>query len=256
VTGDEKMAAWRATDDSLTLHRVNDDGVDEADIVPRLRAEMERVDGYIIDMKDRILPLWSSPHDLLPEVAALLQQWHARQADMRGFFASPTFVEVQALRKKYVKQERMVDAVCELMDLKRWINSTENMICTRTANQIVCMYKQRTLQQLVTEVSREAGDDVQSSVDRLLNKTSAKLAVQQRCAQTRVDRLALTDEARAQVASIDWTNETHQQLYEARWSQLRSNVNALLVLVCIRRAVSWYDKLQKTVRDAEMPRTE
>lgn len=172
---------------------------------------------------------------------------------------SLAFVEVRALRKKYAKLERMADAVCELMDLKRWINGTEKMICIRTGNQMVCMHKQRTLQQLVTVVDgdcHEARDDVQISVDRLLNKTRAMLTVQQRRQRTRVDRLAVTDEDRAEIASNDWTSEAQQQVYEARWSQMRSNHNALLVLVHIRKAMSWYDELQTRMQDAELPRLE
>ena len=256
-SGDNNMSASRAADDGLTFDQlVLDYGVDQAEIMPSLRAEMERVDRYIMDMKDRILPLWSSPHELFPDVAAVLQKWHAAQPDMRAFFASPAYVEVRALRKKYVKLEQVADAVCELMDLERWINGIQLIVCIRTEDPMVCMHKQRTLQQLVPDVSREAGDDVQSSVDRLLTKTRATLALQRRCARVRLDGLAVADEDRAEIASIvDWISEAHQNLYETRWSQMRSNGNALLVLVDIRKAVNRYDELQAKIRD-EMPRTE
>ena len=200
------MAAWRATEDGFTLLRlVNDDGVDEADIVPRLRAEMERVDRYVIDMNERILPLWSSPHDFFPDVASVLQQWRATQPGMRAFFASPAYVEVRALRKKYVKLEQVADAVCELMDLKRWINGIDSIISVRAENHMVCMHKQRALQQLVTAIGgyfHEAGNDVQSSVDRLLNQTRATLELQQQRERMRLDRLAATDEDRSEIALI------------------------------------------------------
>jgi hypothetical protein len=228
--------------------------------VPRLLAEMERVEHFETDMKDRILPLWSSPHDLFPDVSAVLQQWHAAQPDMRAFFTSPAYLEVRALSKKYAKLERMADAMCQLMDLERWINDTENLICMRTENQMVFVHKQRALQQLVTVVSHDCHDcdvrhDVQSFVDRLLSKTRAKLAVQQSCVRTLLDHLASSDVDRAEIASLDWTSKAHQKLYNARWSQMRITHNALLVLVDIRKAVSWYDKLQARFRDAIVPRT-
>ena len=259
-SGDNNMSASRAADDSLTFDQlVLDYGVDQAEIMPSLRAEMERVDRYIMDMKDRILPLWSSPHELFPDVAAVLQQWHATQPDMRAFFTSPIFVEVRALRKRYVKLERMTDFVCELMDLERWINDIQLIICMRTENHTVCVHKQRTLQQLVTVVGgfiHEASDDVQSSIDRLLNQTRVTLTLQQRRERTRLDRSAATDEDQAEIASIDWASKTHHSLFESRWSQMHSNRNALLVLVDIRKALNRYDVLQSKIRDAEMLRAE
>ena len=253
------MPASTTTNDTHLLDRmVHSDGIDEPEIVPLLRAEMERVDLFVIDMNERILPLWSSPHDLLPDVTAVLQQWHAAQPDMRAFFTSPAYVEVRASCKKYAKLERTADAICQLMDLERWIHAIELIICIRTDNP-VCTYKQRTLQQLVAIVGGdkyEARGDVQSTVDRLLNKTRGTLDVQQRCARTRLDRLASTDEDRAEIAALDWTSEAHRQVYDARWSQMRSNHYALLVLADIRKAVSWYDILETRCRDAEMPREE
>ena len=230
-------------------------GVENAQTVARLLAEMEQVDLYIIDMKGRILPLWSSPHDLLSDVAAVLQQWNAAQPDMRAFFTSPVLAEVRALRRKYVRLERVAEALCQLMDLQCWIDGLDHMVRVRTENGAACMHKQRTLQQLTTDgvVSRGADYEGQSSVDCLLSSTRATLAVQQHRARSRLDRLASTDdESREEIADVDWTSETQQQVYEARWCQMRNNGNALLLLVDIRKAAITYDALQARCRDAEM----
>ena len=245
------MSASTTTDDTLALNpSLHDHFVEEAEIVPLLRAEMERVDLHIIDMTDRILPLWSSPHDLFPDVAAVLQRWYAAQADMRAFFASSAYIEVQALRKKYAKLERMAETVCQLMDLQRWINAIQFIICIRTDTQMVCTHKQLTVQQLVSVVRCRAGDCGQSCVVRLLSKTRARLAVQQSCARPRLDHLVATDEDRAEIASLDWTSEAHRQVYDVKWSQMRSNHYALLALADICKAVSWHNILQTRCRDA------
>ena len=208
-------------------------------------AEMEGLELYIVDMKDRILPLWSCAHELFSDVAAVLQQWHAHmmQPNMRAFFASPAFLMVRVLHKKYLRLERMTDTICQLMDVERWINGIEDVVRVRASNAIVCTNKQRVLQELVSLVSHDDGYDVQSSVDRLLGKTRATMAAQQRLARARLDRLASTDEERAEVASIDWTSDVQQRVYEAKWSRVRSNGNALLVLFDIRKAVNMGDEL-------------
>ena len=123
-TDDNSMSAAYATEHvSMSDQVTHDDvelgaGVENAQTVARLLAEMEQVDLYIIDVKGHLLPLWSSPHGLLPDVAAVLQQRNAAQLDMRAFFTSPVLAEVRALRRKYVTTRcfaLMLGCVCVVL---------------------------------------------------------------------------------------------------------------------------------------------
>ena len=234
ISAENALAALQLDVDDLTkkLDRAADELLD------LLEMQHNNAMDFIVSMTEEVLPLWSTNPE--PDVAEVLRAWEASQPEMAAFFRSQTFRHARALMKKYRRQEKYVEAICNYFDLQRLVLKLEQLIKVRAENPHTCVMKQYVHQQMMRAYYPA---DVQQAIDRQLFKAHKARSKEWATVQKKLLDLA-TDEEREELRNIDWDDEQMAAHYDARWSHMRAQHHTLLTLVDLCKGVNNAERLK------------
>ena len=233
-----------ATPDDVPLqaniHQLQDK-IDKAldELLDLLEMQLKEAREYIEDMIHRILPLWTTRLEAEPQ--AVYSEWKAA-ASMEAFFNSPHYKTVLQLQKKYQRLERHVERICNLMDKERYILHLEDLVQARQSSPEACRHRQFVHQQLLNTYYAA---DVQAAVDRVLGRALATQQRERKNVWQQLGKSAQTADEIEELRTLDWSDDVKKAEYEARWSLMREQMNAMLALVDLRKAVKKEWKLKE-----------
>ena len=128
------------------------------------------------------------------------------------------------------------------MDRERYILHLEDLIQSRQSNPDACRHRQFVHQQLLNTYYAA---DVQQAVDRVLGKALAMQQRERKNVWQQLGKSAQTSEEVEELKSLDWGDDVKKAEYELRWSLHREQMNAMLALVDLRKAVKKEWKLKE-----------